>query len=298
MDPFADGLLPVCIGRATLVVRYMDTYDKEYRVLVTFGRATDTQDLSGQTVFSHELTDAERQDMLDSDFAALRLAVRNLTGERGQTPPMYSAVKVDGRPLYAYARKGEVIERKSRLIRIYSAALEEIRLAGQLQAVLRIHCSKGTYIRSLADDLGRALGFGAHAESLTRLACGPFRLDGAQEPDALFARKQACADPADFWRQLADEGILLPADSALSHMPNLMLDDDQACRLAAGQPLTLPADMAGLPAEPASPVVFRSRSGLLAVGRLETELPDRYRVRTERVLNDLADFRQTGHLPA
>jgi len=298
LDPFADGLLPVCIGRATHIVRYMDGYDKKYRVRAVFGRATDTQDLTGNTVFSHPLSEEERRQLLCSDFAVLRQAVNGLAGKREQIPPMYSAVKVAGRPLYAYARKGETIERKSRLIEIYAADLETVGLekidqTETMTATLVIHCTKGTYIRSLVDDLGRQLGFGAYADRLTRLTCGPYRLEDAQNLEVLFARFRACPDIGAFWQEMAAEGRLLAPRTALSDFQTVLLTETEALRLITGQPLSLPAGAAGLP-EPAPdrPVVFTSRDQMIAVGRLEPEQTDVYHVRTERVLIDLADFRQ------
>ncbi len=298
LDPFADGLLPVCIGRATHIVRYMDGYDKTYRVRAVFGRATDTQDLTGNTIFSHPLSEEECRRLRESDFAVLRQAVRGMAGKREQVPPMYSAVKVAGRPLYAYARKGETIERKSRQIEVYEADLEAVGLetADQtetLTATLLIRCTKGTYIRSLVDDLGRQLGFGAYADRLTRLACGPFRLEDAQDLEELFSRFRACSDIGVFWEEMAAEGRLLAPGTALTDFPTVMIAETEALRLITGQPLYLPMDAAAF-SELASdrPAVFVCRDRIVAVGSLVKEQADAIRVHTERVLIDLADFRQ------
>jgi len=295
LDPFADGLLPVCIGRATQVVQFMESYDKTYRVVVTFGRATDTQDLTGQTLSEYVLSAAEKDQLGDSGFAALYEAVADMVGDQQQIPPMFSAVKVDGKPLYVYARKGETLERKSRIVRIHEAVLERIDLGETLKATLRIRCSKGTYIRTLADDLGRRLGYGAHAESLTRLACGPYQLDQAQELDDLFDLQRACSSQAEFIGHLEERGMLLPMSTALTPYAHAELNEREARDLIAGRPLFFRADdpdRSGCSSLPDDQIMaFYCRGQLIAAGHLEPNEAGARRVRTERVLIDLADFR-------
>ncbi len=295
LDPFADGLLPVCIGRATAAVQFMDGYDKTYQLGIEFGRATDTQDLTGQTVFEHDLTDAEKKHLSDTCFIDLYRSVEQLIGQRQQTPPMYSAVKIDGRPLYEYARRGQTIERKSRLIRIDRALVTSVSLDGVFKASIVIGCSKGTYIRTIADDLGRELGFGAHAASLTRLQCGPFKLEQAQDLEQLFAWRENFPDQPSFRRYLAEQKILLPIDLAFSDFPNIDLPKTEAVRLIQGQPVWLSAEeLTGqLPDfNLDGPVVVNSEERLIAVCRLLEEFPLGIRLKTERVLIDLADFQQ------
>ena len=141
LDPFAEGLLPVCIGRATAAVRYMDGYDKSYRVVVRFGSATDTMDPEGQVTNQYRWEKGELEQMSADGFSRLKEIVAQLVGEHQQTPPMFSAVKVSGKPLYRYAREGLTIERKTRRIVISAAELEDIQcrpLDGYLTASVRI----------------------------------------------------------------------------------------------------------------------------------------------------------------
>lgn len=296
LDPFAEGLLPICIGRATAAVQFMDGYDKTYRVGVEFGRTTDTQDLTGQTTGEYELTAEERAELVRTDFARVRAAVAALAGTRQQTPPMYSAVKLDGRPLYEYARRGQTVERKSRQISVYRAELDEVGLNGCLHATVTVSCSKGTYIRTLAEDLGQTLGYGAHAASLTRLQCGPFLLDEAQDLDRLFAMRDGCPDSRHFLQLLADCGIMLPIDRAFSDFPAICLPEADALRLICGQPLLMAEDefSGNFPECPigSMPIVVRSEGRLIAMIRLQNDSPGFFRLKTERVLIDLADFRQ------
>ena len=296
LDPFAEGLLPVCIGRATAAVQFMDGYDKTYRVGVEFGRTTDTQDLTGQTTGEHEISAEEREELVRTDFAAVRAAVAALTGERQQTPPMYSAVKLDGRPLYEYARRGQTVERKSRQISVYRAELDSVGLNGRLHATVTISCSKGTYIRTLAEDLGQTLGYGAHAASLTRLQCGPFSLDEAQDLDRLFAMRETCSDNHTFLQLLAERGFLLPIDRAFSDFPAISVPETDALCLICGQPLLIAKEdfAERFPDCPigGTPIVVRSNGRLIGIIRLQSDLPGFFQLKTERVLIDLADFRQ------
>lgn len=294
LDPFAEGLLPVCLGRATAAVQFMDSYDKSYRLGIEFGRATDTQDLTGSTVFEHLLTTAEQQELIRSDFAILRDAVGRLPGEQQQMPPMYSAVKIDGHKLYEYARKGQTVERRTRSIRIYSAKLEDVSLIeGVLRASIEIECSKGTYIRTIADDLGRTLGFGAHAHSLIRLRCGPFSLCRAYDLSDLETRRNTCSDQQAFVSHLNSQGLLLPVETAFADYPAVTLPEVAAIRLINGQRLRLDEigmSPAGWPPAHVRAAIY-SRDSLIAVGCLSPADDGILQIKTERVLIDLADFR-------
>jgi tRNA pseudouridine55 synthase len=305
LDPFADGLLPVCLGRATAAVQFMDQYDKTYRLGIEFGRATDTQDLTGATLLEHRLSEVEKDRLRQTGFAALYHAVAALPGEHQQTPPMYSAVKVDGRPLYEYARRGREIERKSRPIRIGQAVVESVQMDDILKATLLISCSKGTYIRTLADDLGKVLGFGAHAASLTRLKCGPFDLDQAIDLDHLAAWRESCPDQPSFVSLLHERGLLLPVEAAFVTFPVLHLPESLAIRLINGQPLIfetamladwLPVESRGRPdllPSPGIATVIYSLSRLIGIVTLTPGEPGFFQLKIERVLIDLADFRQS-----
>jgi len=230
LDPFADGLLPIVVGRATRAVAYMDGFDKTYQVRIRFGRTTDTKDGTGTTLEERPIDSDQIRRLMESDFESIGDAIRSLTTIREQIPPMFSAVKVDGRPLYELARAGQDIERRSRPGTIYASEPLKIGMdALGLYADARIHCTKGTYIRSLAEDVGRITGLLAHAETLTRLRNGPFRLE------------DACA-----WDQLLDAIAagaplpLLPVETAFAGYPGLTVDADTERRLTQGQPVRLP----------------------------------------------------------
>jgi tRNA pseudouridine55 synthase len=214
LDPFASGVLPICIGEGTKVIPFLLDADKAYEALVRFGVETDTQDRTGQVVAEHSLA--------GFSGPAVEHALAQFRGEIEQVPPMYSALKHAGRPLYAYARKGETVDRQARKVTVY--ALELLSFTPPDRACLRVRCSKGTYVRTLAADLGRTLGVGAHLLELRRTASGPFTIEQAVGLDEL----AACVA----------EGRVLPALTplaALAHLPRVMVDEKQALVLRHGQ---------------------------------------------------------------
>ncbi len=288
LDPFAEGVLPILLGRATGMARYMDGYGKSYRVTVRFGSFTDTQDLTGKPVGGRQPTSAERAAMEAEGFAGLREAVASLVGERLQTPPMYSAVKIDGRHLYEYARKGIEVERAGRLVRIYRADLLEIRADGEiLEATVDIDCSKGTYIRTLCQDLGESSGFGAHASALTRTACGPFRLDGAISLEEL--ERVVSAPAADRWAAVREAGILFPLESAIPDMPAIHAGAGAALHFMQGRPVG--ADEIAIPLTLAADerVAFCGPAGFIGVGVIRTDEAGQTWIKAERVFSDRED---------
>jgi tRNA pseudouridine55 synthase len=163
LDPMASGLLLICLGRATKLTQFLSDWDKWYRAEITLGWVSDTLDAAGHVEKGGDIPAVTPDD--------LRTLLTRFTGSITQTVPMYSAVKVDGRELYKYARQGQIMETPSRRVEIKSLTLlayESPRLT------IDIHCSKGTYIRTLADDIGKEIGCGAHLSGLERLAVGPF----------------------------------------------------------------------------------------------------------------------------
>lgn len=168
LDPMATGLLIMLIGKATRVSQYLVSLDKEYEGTVEFGKVTDTQDADGEMMETRPvppLTEAE-----------IRTALQGFLGDQYQTPPMYSAIKIDGVPLYKSARKGEEVEREPRFIRVMSWDLLRLALP---QFDFRLRCTKGTYVRTLAHDLGQRLGCGAHLAALRRTATDKFHVSQA-----------------------------------------------------------------------------------------------------------------------
>lgn len=184
LDPFASGLLIICVGRPAtrLISQFMDG-NKRYEAVLRLGVETTTQDLEGEVVAQHEVGAFTRE--------ALEQCLAGFMGEQLQVPPQYSALKHQGKPLYHYARKGIVIEKAPRPVTIFRLELLE---AGPDSLRIMVECSKGTYIRTLAADIGRALGCGAHLIALRRLQSGPFSVDNAVDGSLLqeqFAARQA-----------------------------------------------------------------------------------------------------------
>lgn len=204
LDPMATGVLLVCIGRATRVVEYLVDSVKGYRAGITLGVTTDTEDAEGKILERRPVPPLTR-----SDVEAL---LRSFEGEHRQLPPFYSAVKHRGKPLYYWIRRGEQVDRKARTIYIYRLALLVFNPAASPQLVLEVRCSRGTYIRTLAVEIGRALQCGAHLSSLVRLYVGPFTLEQSCSLDQL-------NDASEVGRYLQ------PLDSALGHFPALVLAD-------------------------------------------------------------------------
>jgi tRNA pseudouridine55 synthase len=165
LDPNAAGVLPVCIGSATKAVQYMTQWDKHYRAEAFLGVETDTSDSDGSVISSSGVNVTDEQ---------IKSTLSSFTGEYSQLPPMYSAVRVKGKKLYEYARKGIKIDRKARQVLIHKINLVEIKRSYNVRVLFDVECSKGTYIRTLCEDIGKRLGCGAHMSFLLRKRTGPF----------------------------------------------------------------------------------------------------------------------------
>ena len=163
LDPLATGVLPLCLGEATKVSQFLLDSDKAYRARIKLGERTDTADSEGEVIAKVE--------NFTLDEAAVRAALRRFEGEIEQVPPMYSALKQDGQPLYKLARQGKTVERKARTITVYAIELTDFD-ADAKEIEIEVDCSKGTYIRTIADDLGQILGCGGHIIALRRLRAG------------------------------------------------------------------------------------------------------------------------------
>lgn len=213
LDPMATGVLLLCLGRATRVVSFLADAEKEYRFRVRLGVSTDTCDAEGQVV--------ARSDAIPDDLDAVRRAVARFEGEIEQVPPMFSALKVGGRKLYDLARRGEVVERAAR--RVHIRQIEVERLCGA-DLDLRVVCSKGTYVRSLADDLGRALGCGGHVTALRRTRVGEVRVEGCEAMEGV---EKACQEG-----RLS--ALILPMERALLRLPALSLEPGDLVRFCSG----------------------------------------------------------------
>ena len=176
LDPMATGLLIMLVGKATRVSQYLISLDKEYEGTIELGKVTDTQDADGEMM--------ETRPVPNLTEAQLREAMNGFLGDQYQTPPMYSAIKIDGVPLYKSARKGEEVEREPRFIRVMSWELTRF---GLPQFDFRLRCTKGTYVRTLAHDLGQKLGCGAHLAALRRTATDKFNVAQALTMDQIQA---------------------------------------------------------------------------------------------------------------
>ncbi len=223
LDPLATGVLAVCVGAAVKLQRWLAEGDKGYEAAVAFGAATETDDAQGRVV--------ARGDAARLSAAAVAAALPRFLGEIRQVPPMYSAVRVGGRRLHEAARAGEEVERPPRTVRVHALSLLAFEPAreGLARARLSLRCGKGTYVRALAADLGRALGVPAHLEALRRTAAGPFALADALPLDE--AERLGRADPA------ALRARLVPPAAALGFLPAVHLGAAEALDLAHGRPV-------------------------------------------------------------
>lgn len=221
LDPLASGLLPICFGQATKMSAFLLEAGKRYRVRCQFGVATDTGDAEGTVI--------RRDDPGAIDEAALRAALAEFTGEIMQIPPMYSAVRHKGERLYKLAREGIEVEREARPVKIYGLTLERLE---ETLAEFDVQCSKGTYVRTLVEDIAAALGTCAHVTALRRTAVGPYQADEMLDFETL--------------ESLADEGGLAALDgrlhgieSAVLDRPSVQLNRDCAFYIRRGQPVSV-----------------------------------------------------------
>lgn len=217
LDPLATGVLLVCLGRATRLAEYLMASPKTYRATIRLGVSTDTYDAEGQVVDQRPVT-ARREEV--------EKALGRFRGRILQVPPMFSAIKRDGQPLYRLARKGVTVERQPRPVEIYDLRLVEW---DPPRLTVEVTCSPGTYIRSLAHDLGEALGCGAHLTALVRLASGDFRLEEAVPLEDLTPERLRAE--------------LLPPDAALRRFQAIHLDPEGAQAVRSGRPISGPAPM-------------------------------------------------------
>jgi tRNA pseudouridine55 synthase len=259
LDPAATGVLPLLIGKATRIAEYLVEWDKEYRAQLRLGETTDTLDATG--------TILDRHSWHHLTPASIRDAIERFRGEIQQLPPMYSAVKVDGVPLYRSAREGKTITREPRTVFIYQ--LEVLGIDGQ-DVTVRVVCSKGTYIRTLCADIGTALGVGGHLLTLERTRVGPLTLDQALTVDEIIRRHTLGGLMAS----------VRPLDAVLANLPALAVDSRAAVRVCHGVPVAWSSVLSStdgrLPQQAGMPVRIHDGSGrLLALGRLSQPSADR-----------------------
>jgi len=242
LDPIATGLLPVCFGEATKLSGFFLSADKRYHAVCQLGVATETGDSEGAVV---------RRAAVDVDDADIERVMERFRGDFEQVPSMYSAIKKDGKPLYELARQGIEIEREARPVTVFSLTWERLE---RDRIAIDLHCSSGFYVRSLAHDVGEALGCGAHVEALSRTAVGTFRLEDAVPLEKIKALR---GDHA------ALDALLIPGDRGLEHLPEINLTPDAAYYLVRGQAVRAAA-------LPKSGLVrlYADEAGFLGVGKV------------------------------
>lgn len=216
LDPFAEGVLPICIGKATRLIEYLQD-DKEYLATVQFGAATNTFDLDGEKVFTSDKK-VSRDDIKEG--------LKSFEGEILQLPPIFSAIKVKGKKLYEYARKGEEVEIQPRKVVIENIELKNFDEELQ-QAQILLKCSKGTYIRSIANDLGKNLGCGGYLIKLIRTQAGKFRVENSVQLDGIDV----------------ESNLINPLD--ILNLPKIAVDNDDLARIKNGMPIYKTCDKIG-----------------------------------------------------
>ncbi|MCU7851844.1 MAG: tRNA pseudouridine(55) synthase TruB [Candidatus Thiodiazotropha sp. (ex Monitilora ramsayi)] len=222
LDPLATGLLPICFGEATKLSAFLLDADKHYRVRVKLGETTTTADAEGDLLETIDPSGVSEDDVQE--------VLQEFLGEQQQLPPMYSAIKHQGERLYKLARQGLEVEREPRTIHIHALELLSFSLP---EFELNVHCSKGTYVRTLAEDIGKRLGCGAHVSGLRRTGVGPYddqSMLTLEQVQAAFADKRF--EEMDAW--------MLPLESALAEWPEVNLSPDAAFYMQQGQPILVP----------------------------------------------------------
>lgn len=230
LDPLATGMLPVCLGEATKFSQYLLDSDKTYFVTAKLGQRTDTSDADGEIIETNDVNVTEAQVLEHKS---------SLTGDIKQVPTMFSALKHQGKPLYWYARQGITVEREARPIKIFS--FELTRLEGD-EADFVVHCSKGTYIRTLIDDLGQLLGCGAHVKVLRRTKVANYPIDKMLTLEQIQALKDDNMDDDGNVDYSALDSQLLPMETALDALPEIKLPEQAVKTLRFGQTVTMPVD--------------------------------------------------------
>jgi len=255
LDPIARGALPVALGKATRLVRFLERDDKLYRAVIRLGRATDTLDREGKTT-----GEGEWKHLSPDEITAAALGFR---GQLLQTPPMHSALKKNGVPLYQLARKGIETEREPRAVTVFELEVEKLEPP---EITIRVLCSPGTYLRVIAHDLGQKLGSCAHLADLTRLRSGPFSLEQAVKLDEL--------------EEETARQNMIPLEKCLPRFPALELSPDQAEMIRDG--VALAADQLPEPVAPDLYYRLTRKGALLAVARA-TNREGRLIIKPERV---------------
>lgn len=265
LDPFATGVLPVAVNDSTKIIPFLDEGSKTYEALLRLGVSTDTLDMTGTIITECDPSHITREQILST--------LINFTGAIGQIPPMYSAIKQNGQPLYKLARQGLEVERKTRDVEIYSIEMLSFDLP---YAFVRVVCSRGTYIRTLADDIGRQLRCGAALEELRRIESGPFHINNAVTLTELeIAVEEGRGDTL----------FLLPM-LALVHLPDIQLNSEGVEGLRFGRAPAWESTFCKVPFNPPAETAVRltADGNLVAIATLIPSIDHRPAIKLKRVL--------------
>ena len=246
LDPIATGVLPLCFGEATKFSHFLLNADKKYRVTAKLGQKTTTADREGEVI------EEKPVNVSKEEFVKV---VQQFIGTISQVPSMYSALKKDGVPLYKLARQGIEVEREAREVTIHS--IDIVRFENE-EFELDVHCSKGTYIRNLVEDMGDELGCGAHVQELCRTAVSHLQLSDCVTLAQLESMKQAD-------EKLAMDELLMPLEQALHHLPVVELNDDEAYYIRLGQSLQMP----DVPED--EEFILKDPAGFLGIGCIDDD---------------------------
>lgn len=249
LDPEVEGVLPICIGQATKIVSYLTDTKKIYIAELSLGSSTDTEDAQGKVIDRREINSPPTSEYIEKVLHKFR-------GQISQIPPMYSAVKVDGKKLYEYARANEVVDRPTREITIHQLQLLDVR---DKKIKLKIVCSKGTYIRTLCVDIGKALGYPAHMSNLERTETGSF----SKEETVTF---EQLGEKTTLEQR---EAFLLPMIRGLSHLDYYSVDEETCKKVLFGQKLSKP--MVNLKTDP---FIILYQEEILAVYQVHPDKPN------------------------
>lgn len=243
LDPDATGVLPMCVGRGTKLSEMLMSSEKQYRAELTLGISTDTQDSGGTVLSQRQVNASERE---------IKEVICGFIGELEQIPPMYSAIKVEGKKLYELAREGKEIEREPRKVTIHNIEIESINLEKNL-VEMTVDCSKGTYIRTLCNDIGEALGCGGHMSSLVRTRSGRFEIENTVTLEEIERRAQE-----------SDFGFIIPLEDVLGEYKKVILAEKNAWRVRNG----IKTSVAGV-CEGETYRIFDEQGNFLALARQE-----------------------------
>ena len=264
LDPFATGVLPMAVGEATKAIPFLDEREKEYRAVIRLGVVTDTDDLDGTIIAECPVVGIGEAD--------IRTVLAGFIGTLAQIPPLYSALKRNGVPLYRLARRGEEVEREARQVTIHALTVDRIDLP---DVAITVRCSRGTYVRALARDVGERLGCGAHLTELRRTASGPFTLEQARTLEQLAAEASAGAGTV----------ALVTIVDALAHLGTALLTEEGERKVRCGMAPDVGDCVDGFPGEsPGRQICLVRNNAVTAVAELPQD-PDGGKLRLLRGFN-------------